>query len=560
MKSKILLALCAVVSMSAHGVPRSEKEALQEAVSFFRSNPSVRRAAGTSTALKYAYSAVQANGEAAFYVFNRGENEGFVMVSAESNTPTIIGYSETGRFDPEDLPAGLQAWMEEYKEEIARAGESAHAYAPQAGGYTPVAPLCTTQWGQGTPYNNLCPYYTDKRAVTGCVATAAAQIMKYHSYPEQGIGSHSYKWANANGDSVQLSADFGSTTYDWTHMIDSYDESATETQTNAVATLMSHCGIAVEMDYRSSNSSADSRDMNQALIERFGYDKGIRHLLKDYMGTDMLMSAISYDLQHGRPVYISAKTIDNGGHAFICDGIDSDGLLHINWGWKGKSDGYYLLSLFNPKDQGTGGSASKKAYTEKIGIYMNIRPDEGGNYVHSLVCDNIRPGQEAYHRDSSIVIYIDTLRNEGFMPWEGNLSMGVLKDGQSYKSRRISSTANPLKEGMFRKRLNYRASFANRETYPEGEYAIVLGVWDVKDENTFVTIYRKWVGQWRCNLTITSDSIYLTPPVIVVPGAEQGIEAPVVKPERPAAQKYIRDGQLFILKGKDIYDFKGQRL
>ena len=227
--------------MSAHGVQRSEKEALQEAASFFRNNPSVRRAAaGTRTALEYAYSAVQEDGEVAFYVFNRGESDGFVMVSAESNTPTIIGYSTTGRFDPTDLPTGLQAWMESYKEDIARAAESAHAYTSGEGGYTPVAPLCTTQWGQGAPYNNLCPYYNDERCATGCVATAASQIMKYHNYPVHGTGYHSYKWANANGDSVVLAADFGAITYDWANMIDVYDANATETQKNAVATLMSH--------------------------------------------------------------------------------------------------------------------------------------------------------------------------------------------------------------------------------------------------------------------------------------------------------------------------------
>ncbi len=547
--------------MSAHGVPRSEKEALQEAVSFFRNNPSVRRAAaGTRTAMEYAYSAVQENGEVAFYVFNRGESDGFVMVSAESNTPTIIGYSTTGRFDPADLPTGLQAWMESYKEDIARASESAHAYRVTEGGYTPVAPLCTTQWGQGTPYNNLCPYYNDKRCVTGCVATAASQIMKHYNYPVHGIGSNSYKWANANGDSVVISADFGSTTYDWANMIDVYDENATETQTNAVATLMSHCGIAVEMEYGESSSSADSDDMVQALIERFGYDKGIRNLYKDYMGASMLMSAIANDLQQGRVVYFSAKTIENGGHAFVCDGIDSDGLLHINWGWKGKNDGYFQLSLFNPKDQGTGGSTSNKAYTENIHAFTNIQPDADGQYVLSLTCENIRPGQQAYHRDSAVVIYIDTLHNQSFKPWEGNLAIRVYKDQQPYKSRRISTAANPLKVGYYRRLLSYKASFADREKYPEGEYSILMGAWDVADENTFVHIYRKWVGEWRCDMTITSDSIYFTPPTIPAPGEEQGIDAPIVKPADPAAQKYLRDGQLFILKGKDLYDSKGQRL
>lgn len=546
--------------MSAYGVQRSEKEALQEAASFFGNNPSVRRATGgTNAALAYAYSAVQENGEVAFYVFNRGENDGFVMVSAETHTPTIIGYSTSGRFDPTDLPTGLQAWMESYKEDIARAAESAHAYTGVKGGYTPVAPLSTTQWGQGTPYNNLCPYYNDKRCVTGCVATAASQIMKYHNYPVHGIGSHSYKWANANGDSVVIAADFGATTYDWANMIDVYDEHATETQINAVATLMSHCGIASEMEYGESSSGASSQDMIQALIEHFGYDKGIRNIYKDYMGADLLMSAIANDLQHGRVVYFSGKTIDNGGHAFVCDGIDSDGLLHINWGWKGKNDGYFQLSLFNPKDQGTGGSASNKAYTEKIHAFTNIRPEAGGEYVLSLTCENIRPGQQAYHRDSSVVIYIDTLHNQSFKPWEGNLAMRVYKDQQPYKSRRISTVANPLNVGYYRRLLSYKASFANRDNYPEGEYTILMGVWDVADENTFVNIYRKWVGEWRCDMTITSDSIYFTPPSIPVPGDEQGIEAPIVKPAGPAAQKYLRDGQLYILKGKEIYGIDGGR-
>ena len=138
--------------------------------------------------------------------------------------------------------------------------------------------------------------------------------------------------------------------------------------------------------------------------------------------------------------------------------------------------------------------------------------------------------------------------------------MRVYKDQQPYKSGRISSVANPLKVGYYRKQLRYRTSFADYEMFPEGEYTILMGAWDVADENTFVHIYRKWVGQWRCNMTITSDSIYFTPPTIPAPGEEQGIDAPIVKPADPAAQKYLRDGQLFILKGEELYDSKGQRL
>lgn len=534
MKKFFLLTLGALMSTMVWAAPRC-----------------MQQARSMAPGLRHVRTALTTDGQPAFYIFNRDNDEGFVIISADDRAHTVLAYSDKGHWDENDLPENLRVWLEGYAEQI---GSQDAFYAPsmETASYTPVGQLCQTTWGQNDPYNRLCPMWQSNRTVTGCVATAASQIMKKHNYPEHGIGSHSYKWANANGDSIVLSADFENTTYDWSNMLNSYTSSATDVQKDAVATLIYHCGVANEMRYGKSASTGDSPDMLGQMIDYFGYDKGVRTYRKGYVPDSVIMANIYENLRMGQPVYISAKTIDSIGHAFVCDGIDADGLLHINWGWNGKADGYYQLSAFAPKEQGTGGSSSGKAFTERIKVFTHIRPNADGDYYYSFCCENIQSLLPAYHRDSLVRFRVDSFYNDSYNAWQGHLRLLIYQDGEKYGSRSTSTDMNPLQPGKRRNKITYSANFSDRTKYPDGEYEIVIAARATdQGSSSVIPVWCKGFGEWRCKMTIEGDSIYID-----APQRPEGIlntSAETVE----KAQKILRDGVLYIRRNGVTYNVQG---
>ena len=511
-----------------------------------------RLAVSRSANLQYAYTAVQPDGQPAFYVFNKPDGQGFVIVSADDRAYTILGYSDNGSWDENDLPDNLRAWLESYKQDLETIDRLPDypAVSTSLATYTPVAPLCQTQWNQNAPYNNLCPSWKSGHAAAGCVAIAGSQIMKYHAYPEHGVGSHSYKWANENGDSITLSADFANTTYDWANMRNTYSApSATQAQKDAVATIIYHCGVACDMVYGSS-SSANTSTLAQELINTFAYDKSIRPLYKDYAGDSILMEAIQADLSAGRPVLMRGRTIEDTGHAFVCDGIDADGLLHINWGWGGKSDGYYRLSALAPTSQGTGGSSTNKAYTEQVQIYTGIRPEAGGDYVPHLICEKVSIAQQSLGREDTVKFVIDTLRNRGLSTWSGSLRLYIYQNGELYKTRNNNNFS------MKPRTVYYSRSYRCVISYPPGEYEIVMSIRSADDEDAYIPLYCHGVGEWKCSMTITNDSIYLNQ---VHPNPPQAIETTELNLQ-PKVQKILRNGVLYFRCEGETYTLQGLKV
>lgn len=205
-----------------------------------------------------------------------------------------------------------------------------------------VPPLCSDLWEQATPYNVLTPMVDSVHCYVGCVALNMAQVMRYYQYPRQGNGTHTYIDSLGCGDT--LSADFYKHTYQWNYMLDSYKSAGySQRQLQAVAQLLSDCGIAVDMKYGVESSAANSFKQPPALIEYFGYDKAIRMIYRDLYSHSDLHSLLRTELAEGRPVMCAAYGIDGGGHAFVIDGYDNQGLYHINWGWGGWCNGYYNI-------------------------------------------------------------------------------------------------------------------------------------------------------------------------------------------------------------------------
>lgn len=319
-----------------------------------------------------------------FYTFALSDEGGFVLVSADDCVLPILGYSEQSQFDPRDIPPHVMEWMHGYDEQIAfyreHYGEldyggsteirsqwesllQGRIVGPQ---YTAVSPMLSTTWGQNPYYNDLCPmdYASNVRTVTGCVATAAAQIMKFWEYPATGVGSHSYTHPLYG----TFDADFGNATYNWAGMPAALSSSSSPTQVNAIATLMYHIGVAVEMNYgTSANGGSGAQTFSAgnyyrpsvevALACYFKYSPTLHAIHYGDFTHDEWCGALRDELDAGRPILYTGFDA-SGGHAFVLDGYSEQGQFHVNWGWNGSYDGYFSIGDLHPGAGGTGGNVT----------------------------------------------------------------------------------------------------------------------------------------------------------------------------------------------------------
>lgn len=357
------------------------QQARQQAMAFLNRNATTKKMLkGGNADLQLAYTAQ--SGE--YYAFNASAADGYVLVSGDDRMPAVIGYSDEGKFDADAIPDNMREWLETYAEQVryvqTHAGVRIQSSTDQTsiGNVYPL--LGNTKWNQSAPYNNMCPTFsnngTTQRTVTGCVATAMAQVMYYHRWPETGTGSNTYTF-NLNSDEHQpltLSADFSQSRYDWANMLPSYTGNETTTQNNAVAKLMSDCGVAMDMGYGASSGAVTRIAMNR-MPKHFRYDKSIKFIMRDAYTLDKWLSIINGELLSNRPV-IHTGASNQGGHAFVVDGCNSNGYYHVNWGWNGTSNGYFALTDLTPTDQGIG--SSEGGYNLRQGLIYNIMPDRGG--------------------------------------------------------------------------------------------------------------------------------------------------------------------------------------
>ena len=305
-------------------------------------------AKNTVNGLDLTYTYRSSNGMATAYVFNF--DGGFVIVAADDCSSPILGYSDRGHFDYETAPDGLRFMLNEISHGIETLVEQggtafgdivcrwknleAYGVMHPDRNFPVVGPLVQLKWNQDSPYNMYAP----GGCPTGCVATAMAQLMKYWEWPVTGTGEHSYI---AMGYGEQY-ANFGATTYDWDNMIEVYTGSATQEQKVAVATLMYHCGVSVNMMYEPDGSGAYSPDVPIAINNYFSYSDQATHISKAGHTYDKWIALLKSNIDQQIPLYYSGQSSE-GGHAFVCDGYDNDDLFHFNWGWGGSANGYFLI-------------------------------------------------------------------------------------------------------------------------------------------------------------------------------------------------------------------------
>lgn len=324
----------------------------------------------------------------AYYVFPNGEGKGFTVVSGDDRLPEVVGYSDKGTYDEENLPSNYVGFMKAYEEMVgqldngdSRASASiAEAKALRSSGYQQptIAPLLgNIQWNQMTPYNNMCPKYNGtNRSVTGCVATAMAQVMMYYQYPktlQANIPAYVSRTKNLSIPQINQGE-----TYDWANMLPQYASyeplNYTDAQATAVAKLMYHCGVACEMDYGPSSGA----NVTPAILSTyFGYDSDLmQDLNRDVFTLAEWSQIMDKELSARRPILYSGRSSD-GGHEFVCDGTDGNGLYHINWGWGGYQDGYFDVTILNPDKGGAGSGSAPDGYNQYCSMIVGIAPDNG---------------------------------------------------------------------------------------------------------------------------------------------------------------------------------------
>ena len=296
-------------------------------------------------------------GKAALYIFN--SRNGFVIVSADDCAIPILGYSNESVFTVGNVPIQMEEYLLHFVEQI-QYGIENHLVADEATAHqwelvrttgmlfderetSAVAPLLTDTWNQNCYYNNLCPSDSDGpcgHVYVGCAATSFSQIMHYWGYPTTGTGSHTYNPAGY----PQQTANFGATTYQWNNMPNNLSSSSSTTQINAVATLMWHCGVAINMNYGPDGSGANPSMVASALVDYFNYANDLYTASKDYYTNTQWLNMVKNDLNNNRPIHYSGWNSEGGGgHSFVCDGYDSNNMLHFNWGWSGYYNNYYAL-------------------------------------------------------------------------------------------------------------------------------------------------------------------------------------------------------------------------
>ena len=376
MKKTLLLFVMALLATHFAMAGRiDESEAYKIAASFFNGSGNGRKlapATGNDATLSLAQSGK------AYFAFNRGKSSGFVIVAADDNAAAdVLGFADSGTFRADSMPEAMRWWLDEYARQMDYAASqpaTGNRVRAALGSYADIAPMLSSTWDQNEPYNALCPTYQGTQCPTGCVATALAQIMYFYKWPEHGTGSHSYDWTVGGRFMETLSADFSQSTYDWAAMTDSYNDASTQEAKDAVAKLMFDIGVAAEMSYGPTGSGAQSTKGIKSMVDYFGYDISTTLLQRDYYSIAEWQQMIYNSLADGRPVFYSGTTASNEGHAFVCDGY-SNGYFHINWGWSGTSNGYFLLSALDPSVQGTGGSNAGYNYRQMAA--PGLRPSEG---------------------------------------------------------------------------------------------------------------------------------------------------------------------------------------
>lgn len=417
----------------------------------------------------------------AYSIYN-AEGLGCVIVSRDTAFPPVIGYTDTEFSSTTALPCGFKWWLKAVENTLTAKAENAQMNMQEASvSFTQVPAFVTTVWGQDTPYNDQCPAIKKVNAPSGCVATAMSQIMRYHKYPTEGKGTGSY---TINNSGIPRSKTINAT-YDWNSMIDDYGYAesplGTEVQRSAVATLMFDAGAAAKMDYGSDASGALSLDAAAGLVDNFSYcEQSVKYYNREYFSDDEWMALVYGELQARRPILYGGVDNMAGGHAFVLDGIDNNGLVHVNWGWNGSYNGFVDINILN-------GGGYSFAYNQDmvIGIKAQKTPDAGDEYRSQWATDSYTASVGV----GSLTITITPHYNIHYRTFNGDLAICCkANDGTTRLLPVISDDNDIVADITVESRYGFRPSIGETMNYtattndlPAGTYTMFFASKDRRD-------------------------------------------------------------------------------
>lgn len=338
---------------------------------------SEKKSAPSSQVMTMAYQSLSQKrpGQTNYYVYNIGNDKGFVIVSGDDRATPILGYSDEGSFDMNQMPDNIKAWMSYYDEAMDLVVEKNMVNRKFEGRPTDViTPLLKTKWNQDSPYNMLCP----DGCPSGCIATAMAQVMNYHQYPTQETAPvPSYYCQSLNKQMPALPA----TTFEWDKMRNTYSRNSSEESKMAVAKLMQYCGQVVEMNYDPSGSGASGMILADRVPQYFRYAHTMHYVSRAGYSIAEWDSLLINELKNNRPILYTGYTTSSEGHAFVCDGYDGKGLYHINWGWGGSADGYFRISVLDSNTNGIGAGSSSYKFSIDQSALLGWQPSGTDDFV-----------------------------------------------------------------------------------------------------------------------------------------------------------------------------------
>lgn len=464
MKTKLLTLILLIACFTMFGKPVDETRAKTVGL-YFLQNKTNSTLLKNAKNLQLSYKVTATIGDALeertmlrtmFYVFNV-DNIGYIIVSGDDTVIPILAYSDSGNFNIGNIPPALNEWIVGYKKEmisilnqnVKATNEIDKLWSIQNTKKSSntalttnfVLPLIQTNWGQGQYYNNTCPTGT----LTGCVATAMAQIMKKWNYPSTGSGFHSFTHPVFG----PLNSNFANWAYQWSLMPDQLNSSSTSTQIDEVSHLMRDCGISVEMDYSDTFSGSQviihspnpQANAEYALKTYFGYDSSLHSINKynnslDFYSDSDWKAVLKAELDAGRPILYAGFGIPDppttpptpeSGHAFVCDGYDSNDFFHFNWGWDGLANSsYFNIGALNPNPQG----ATVYHWNNRNLAVIGIKPSTSVESNNLVLNSSVTPSLTTINYGSAFSVSTNLI-NIGTTNFSGDYMIGVFDSNEN---------------------------------------------------------------------------------------------------------------------------------
>lgn len=521
MKKLLLSIFIALFALSSQAAIRTEAQAAAMAAAYFMSDtPSSQVAKVPAQAvpvrlvrtIDFAQQAMPA-----IYIYEQEPSSRCVFIAASDKVNRILGYTDEPIADT-PLPPALEVWLQSYADEIAMLESNQGTIREVTPGRTPIEPLLKDenknliQWGQTDPYNRYCPMLDDARTVTGCVATAIAQIMRYYAYPTRPKGKLSYTWEKGE---QTLSINYDTVPdYKWSSMKAKKSSYSSDAQRKAVAQLLRDVGYSVEMNYGPSSGATTSNCVT-ALPTYFGYNENIFIMGALALSVNDYEDLVYQSLSNKHPLVLTGTKIAGGAHAFVCDGADNKGFFHINWGWGGSYDGYFDLSILDSKGTGTGGSSAAGGYCIHRSAVFNIQPPTDTNIItkpsklHPLAADSITISTSILQKNETLTVYVGKIVNTQGEPWTGYY--GVLLSGDNMSSRYWmggqSSTTNFKPGYLLSKTANITYTSLVKYCTEPGVYYI-KPTYKAKTDGAVATSMPVAIGPDKIMLTLDNKGVF----------------------------------------------------